>query len=72
MPSEIRTDSRAEAGLDGGCADDGLPGRTARDGLSELLLAMKAIRYPHRDYLCDEETDPVLREVCEALDITST
>ncbi|HZJ13488.1 MAG TPA: glycosyltransferase [Chthoniobacteraceae bacterium] len=34
------------------------------------LLAMKAIRYPHRDYLCDEGNDPVLREVCEALDIT--
>ncbi len=33
------------------------------------LLAMKAIRYPHTDYLCDEGDDPVLREACEALGI---
>ena len=33
------------------------------------LLAMKAIRYPHTDWLCDEGDDPVLREACEALGI---
>jgi cellulose synthase (UDP-forming) len=30
---------------------------------------MKAIHYPHTDYLCDEGNDPVLRQACEALSI---
>jgi len=34
------------------------------------LLAMKAIRYPHTNYLCDEGDDPVLREACRQLGIT--
>ncbi len=33
------------------------------------LLAMKAIRYPHTDYLCDEGNDPQLRAICAALGI---
>src|SRR5687768_9642318 len=33
------------------------------------LRAMKAIRYPHRDFLCDEGDDPILREACRVLGI---
>lgn len=33
------------------------------------LQAMKAIRYPHTNYLCDEGDDPVLREACRKLGI---
>lgn len=33
------------------------------------LLAMKAIRYPHTDYLCDEGDDPTLRAFCKVLGI---
>ena len=40
-----------------------------RGMILRTLLAMKAIRYPHTDYLCDEGNDPVLREACEALGI---
>jgi len=40
-----------------------------RGMILRTLLAMKAIRYPHTDYLCDEGDDPVLREACEALGI---
>ncbi|HEY5813567.1 MAG TPA: hypothetical protein VIT23_13045 [Terrimicrobiaceae bacterium] len=28
------------------------------------LLAMKAIRYPHENYLCDEADDPLLKDAC--------
>lgn len=40
-----------------------------RGMILRTLLAMKAIRYPHTDYLCDEGNDSVLREACEALGI---
>lgn len=40
-----------------------------RGMILRTLLAMKAIRYPHTDYLCDEGDDPILREACEALGI---
>lgn len=33
------------------------------------LLAMKAIRYPHTNYLCDEGDDPTLRAFCQVLGI---
>jgi cellulose synthase (UDP-forming) len=34
------------------------------DMLKTTLLAMKAVRYPHTNYLCDEADDPELREFC--------
>jgi len=40
-----------------------------RGMILRTLLAMKAIRYPHTDYLCDEGNDPILRQACEALGI---
>ena len=40
-----------------------------RGMILRTLLAMKAIRYPHTDWLCDEGDDPVLREACAALGI---
>ena len=40
-----------------------------RGMILRTLLAMKAIRYPHTDYLCDEGDDPILKEACEALGI---
>ena len=40
-----------------------------RGMILRTLLAMKAIRYPHTDYLCDEGDDPILREACAALGI---
>ncbi len=33
------------------------------------LKAMKAVRYPHTTYLCDEADDPYLKQVCEELDV---
>jgi len=33
------------------------------------LKAMKAIKYPHTNYLCDEGDDPVLRKACEELGV---
>src|SRR5947208_2238276 len=33
------------------------------------LVAMKAITYPHTNYLCDEGDDRVLRELCHALGV---
>ncbi|MCE3277855.1 MAG: family 2 glycosyl transferase [Bacteroidetes bacterium] len=33
------------------------------------LRAMKEIRYPHTNYLCDEGNDPVLKKVCDELGI---
>ena len=35
-----------------------------RGMILRTLLAMRAIRYPHTDYLCDEGDYPVLREAC--------
>jgi len=29
------------------------------------LLAMKAVKYPHTNYLCDEGNDPELKKLCE-------
>ncbi len=40
-----------------------------RGMILRTLLAMKAIRYPHTNYLCDEGDDPLLREACAALGI---
>jgi hypothetical protein len=40
-----------------------------RGMILRTLVAMKAIRYPHTDYLCDEGDDPVLREACRELGI---
>ncbi|WP_229310898.1 glycosyltransferase family 2 protein [Larkinella soli] len=33
------------------------------------LKAIKAIKYPHNTYLCDEADDPYLRRVCEELGV---
>lgn len=33
------------------------------------LTAMKAITYPHTNYLCDEGDDPLLKKVCEELGV---
>jgi cellulose synthase (UDP-forming) len=33
------------------------------------LKAMKAITYPHTNYLCDEGNDPILKKVCDELGI---
>lgn len=33
------------------------------------LMAMKAIRYPHVNYLCDEGNDPELKKVCTELGV---
>ncbi len=41
-----------------------------RGMILRTLRAMKAIRYPHRDVLCDEGDDPLLREACRQLGIT--
>ncbi|MEK0447591.1 MAG: hypothetical protein RLZZ399_2912, partial [Verrucomicrobiota bacterium] len=35
-----------------------------RGMILRTLLAMRAMRYPHTSYLCDEGDDPVLREAC--------
>jgi cellulose synthase (UDP-forming) len=35
-----------------------------KDMIRNTLLAMKAVRYPHTNYLCDEADDPELREFC--------
>ena len=40
-----------------------------RGMILRTLLAMKAIRYPHTDYLCDEGNDPALRKACELLGV---
>lgn len=40
-----------------------------RGMLLRTLLAMKAIRYPHENYLCDEADDPFFRDVCRHLGI---
>ncbi|UOG76998.1 cellulose synthase catalytic subunit [Hymenobacter tibetensis] len=39
------------------------------DMIVRTLQAMKAIRYPHTSYLCDEGNDPYLRRVCEQLGV---
>lgn len=37
--------------------------------IEQTLRAMKAIRYPHTDYLCDEGNDPYLQALCEELGV---
>ncbi len=39
------------------------------DMIEETLTAIKAIRYPHETYLCDEADDPRLRAFCERMGI---
>lgn len=40
-----------------------------REMITRTLMAMKAIRYPHTNYLCDEGDDPILKKVCQELGI---
>jgi cellulose synthase (UDP-forming) len=40
-----------------------------REMIVRTLRAMKEIRYPHTNYLCDEGNDPVLKELCESLGV---
>jgi cellulose synthase (UDP-forming) len=37
--------------------------------IEETLLAIKAIKYPHTTYLCDEANDPYLKDLCDKFDI---
>lgn len=37
--------------------------------MEETLKAIKAIRYPHESYLCDEANDPYLKKLCEELGV---
>jgi len=37
--------------------------------IEQTLRAMKAIRYPHTDYLCDEGNDPYLQALCKELNV---
>ncbi|WMJ73325.1 glycosyltransferase [Cytophagaceae bacterium ABcell3] len=37
--------------------------------IERTLIAMKAVRYPHKTYLCDEADDPYLREFCKQHDV---
>ncbi|WP_084447558.1 glycosyltransferase [Hymenobacter roseosalivarius] len=39
------------------------------DMIERTLRAMRAIRYPHTSYLCDEGNDPYLRDLCQDLGI---
>lgn len=39
------------------------------DMITETLLAIKNIRYPHKTYLCDEANDPFLIKFCKEHDI---
>jgi cellulose synthase (UDP-forming) len=39
------------------------------DMIIRTLKGMKAVKYPHTTYLCDEADDPYLKKVCEELDI---
>jgi cellulose synthase (UDP-forming) len=36
-----------------------------REMIMRTLKAMKAVRYPHTNYLCDEGNDPVLKQFCD-------
>jgi cellulose synthase (UDP-forming) len=40
-----------------------------REMIIQTLKAIKAIRYPHTSYLCDEGNDPVLKQVCSDLGV---
>ncbi|PSR56669.1 cellulose synthase [Adhaeribacter arboris] len=37
--------------------------------IKQTLEAMKAVRYPHTTYLCDEGNDPALIALCQELDV---
>lgn len=37
--------------------------------INETLIAIKAIKYPHNTFLCDEADDPYLRKLCEELGV---
>jgi len=37
--------------------------------INETLIAIKAIKYPHNTFLCDEADDPYLRKICEELGV---
>lgn len=39
------------------------------DMVIDTMKAMKAVRYPHTSYLCDEANDPYLKKVCEELGV---
>ncbi|QNF32341.1 glycosyltransferase [Adhaeribacter swui] len=39
------------------------------DMIERTLKAMKAVRYPHTTYLCDEGNDPALIKLCQELDV---
>jgi cellulose synthase (UDP-forming) len=40
-----------------------------KEMIINTLRAMKAVRYPHTNYLCDEGNDPELKAVCDELGI---
>lgn len=40
-----------------------------RDMIIRTLRAMRDVRYPHTNYLCDEGDDPELKKVCEELGV---
>ncbi|NRF40463.1 glycosyltransferase family 2 protein [Pedobacter foliorum] len=37
--------------------------------INETLIAIKAIKYPHNTFLCDEADDPYLKKICEELNV---
>ncbi len=37
--------------------------------ITNTLVAMKKVRYPHTTFLCDEGNDPVLKQLCEDLGV---
>ena len=39
------------------------------DMIERTLKAMKAVRYPHETYLCDEGNDPYIKELCAELGV---
>lgn len=39
------------------------------DMITDTLIAIKAITYPHETYLCDEADDPLLKKLCAELGI---
>ena len=38
--------------------------------IKNTLIAMVSIDYPHKNYLCDEGDDPILRKICSELGVT--
>lgn len=37
--------------------------------IARTLKAMTAVRYPHKNYLCDEGNDPRLKKICDELGV---